>query len=142
MESMSQMENPMTIGQLARQAGTDTQTIRYYERIWLLEAPERTESNYRRYDLKAGRRLDFIRRAKEIGFSLNDIRVLLAMADGKVRECSEVRQFAETRLAKTHSQISRLKAMERTLSQLVDQCAISENISECPILETLTEDPI
>jgi MerR family mercuric resistance operon transcriptional regulator len=138
---MSKMENPMTIGQLARQAKTDTQTIRYYERIGLMEAPERTESNYRLYDLEAGRRLDFIRRAKEIGFSLSDIKVLLAMADGKVRECNEVRQFAEARLAKTRSRISRLKAMERILSQLVDQCAISENIAECPILETLTEEP-
>ncbi len=131
----------MTIGQLARQVKTESQTIRYYERIGLLAPPRRTESNYRLYDFEAARRLSFIRRAKDIGFSLSDIKVLLAMADGSVRQCSEVNQFARSRLTKIRSQIFHLKSMEQTLVNLVDQCSASETLSECPILETLTEAP-
>jgi MerR family transcriptional regulator, mercuric resistance operon regulatory protein len=129
----------MTIGQLAKKSNTDAQTIRYYERLGLVAKPRRTESNYRVYDTDSIARLTFIRRAKEIGFSLNDIKALLGMADGKVSRCVEVQEFAVTRLSKIQSQIADLKAMEKTLSKLVRQCATSEKISECPILETLTE---
>ena len=129
----------MTIGQLAKKSNTDAQTIRFYEREGLIQEPSRTDSNYRVYEEDAIPRLSFIKRAKEIGFSLNDIKVLLGMADGKVRRCSEVREFAETRLTKIRSQISDLKAMEKTLSNLVSQCASSKKITDCPILETLSE---
>lgn len=129
----------MTIGQLAQKSNTEAQTIRYYERQGLIAKPVRTDSNYRLYNSDAIARLMFIKRAKEIGFSLNDIKVLLGMADGKLRRCSDVQDFTETRLSKIRSQISDLKAMEKTLSKLVRQCATSDKISECPILETLTE---
>jgi Hg(II)-responsive transcriptional regulator len=128
----------MTIGQLAQKSDTDTQTIRYYERQGLIEEPARTVSHYRVYDKTAIERLTFIRRAKEIGFSLNDIRVLLGMADGKVRRCADVQAFAETRLARIRTQLADLKAMEKTLSKLVGQCSRAGNIADCPILETLT----
>ncbi len=118
----------MTIGQLANESNTDAQTIRYYERQGLIAEPIRTKSNYRVYDSCAITRLNFIKRAKEIGFSLNDIKVLFGMADGKLRHCSDVQEFAETRLAKIHSQITDLKAMEKTLSNLVKQCASSDKI--------------
>lgn len=129
----------MTIGQLAKKSNINAQTIRYYERLGLLAKPRRTESNYRVYDVDAIARLMFIRRAKEIGFSLNDIKVLLGMADGKVWRCTDVREFAEIRLSKIRTQIADLKAMEKTLSNLVSQCAMSDKITECPILETLSE---
>lgn len=129
----------MTIGHLSEKSKTDAQTIRYYERQGLLLKPLRTESNYRIYANDTIERLTFIRRAKEIGFSLNDIRVLLGMVDGRVSRCAEVQEFAVTRLSKIKSQIADLKAMEETLSNLVKQCATSEEILECPILETLTE---
>jgi MerR family mercuric resistance operon transcriptional regulator len=128
----------MTIGQLAQRANTDAQTIRYYERLGLMAEPVRTESNYRAYNNDAIERLTFIKRAKEIGFSLNDIKVLLGMADGKIRRCADVQKFAETRLTKIRSQIADLNAMEHTLSDLIGQCARSDKITECPILETLT----
>ena len=130
----------MTIGQLAYQSNTEAQTIRYYERQRLLAEPERTESNYRVYNYDAIERLTFIKRAKEIGFSLGDIKVLLGMADGKVHRCSDVREFAETRLTKIRSQIADLKSMEKILSKLVGQCSRSDTIVECPILETLTDE--
>lgn len=132
-------KSKITIGQLAEETATDTQTIRYYERLGLLPQPRRTVSNYRMYDNDTVPRLLFIKRAKEIGFSLNDIKVLLGMADGKVRRCSEVREFAETRLTKIRGQIADLKAMEMTLSNLVRQCALADKIDGCPILETLIE---
>ena len=122
----------MTIGQLAHESHTEAQTIRYYERIGLLPKPTRTASNYRVYDNGTIRRLQFIGRAKEIGFSLNDIMILLGMADGKVRQCAEVKEFAETRLGKIRSQSA--------LAGLVEQCAVSSKISDCPILESLTDD--
>lgn len=128
----------MTIGQLARESETEAQTIRFYERRGLLAKPERTESNYRVYDNKAVERLTFIKRAKEIGFTLKDIKVLLGMADGKIRRCDDVREFAETRLARIRSQITDLKAMEKTLADLVRQCSHAGNLLDCPILETLT----
>lgn len=134
------MKMNMTIGQLAHESNTDAQTIRYYERQGLLAEPERTESNYRVYDQDATERLTFIKRAKEIGFSLKDIKVLLGMADGKVRRCVDIGEFAETRLAKIRSQIADLKSMEKTLSNLVKQCSRSDRIDDCPIFETLTSD--
>lgn len=129
----------MTIGGLAVATATDAQTIRYYERLELLPKPRRTESNYRTYDDTYIQRIMFIKRAKEIGFSLNDIKVLLSMADGKVVGCKEVRRFAETRLSKIRAQIVNLNAMERALSELLRQCALSEKITDCPILESLSE---
>ncbi len=138
MKRITQKGN-MTIGRLAIESSTDAQTIRYYERLGLLPRPMRTESNYRVYDEGAITRLMFIRRAKEIGFSLNDIKVLLDMSDGKQRRCSDVRAFAASRLAKIRVQIADLHAMEKTLSNLVDQCARSDRITKCPILETLSQ---
>ena len=130
-------EDIMTIGMLAQKSETDAQTIRYYERLGLMSKPERTEANYRVYNEDALLRLNFIKRAKEIGFSLNDIKVLLGMADGKVRGCDEVRAFAVTRLDKIHTQIRNLKSMERTLSNLVLQCVNSKTLKDCPILDEL-----
>ncbi len=130
-------EDRMIIGVLAQKSATDAQTIRYYERLGLMSEPERTESNYRLYNEDAVFRLRFIRRAKEIGFSLNDIKVLLSMADGKVRGCDEVREFAANRLDKIQSQIRNLKSMERTLSNLVSQCVNLKTLKDCPILDEL-----
>lgn len=124
----------MTIGQLEIASNVDAQTIRYYERQGLLAEPERTESNYRVYNNDAIERLAFIKRAKEIGFSLNDIKVLLGMADGRIRRCDDVREFAETRLAKIRSQIKHLKSMEIILADLVGQCAVFKTLKNCPIL--------
>ena len=127
----------MTIGVLSQKSETDAQTIRYYERLGLMSKPERTEANYRVYNEDAVFRLRFINRAKEIGFSLNDIKVLLGMADGKVRGCDEVREFAATRLDKIQTQIRNLKSMERTLSNLVSQCVNLKTLKDCPILDEL-----
>ncbi len=124
----------MTIGQLAQESNTDTQTIRFYEQKGLLAKPARSESNYRVYDNDAVERLKFVRRAKDIGFSLNDIKTLLGMADGKVNRCSEVQEFAVTRLDKIRLQIEHLKSMEIVLADLVNQCSISKTITNCPIL--------
>lgn len=129
----------MTIGQLSKSTGTDPQTIRYYERIGVLEIPERTESNYRDYDPSFVRKLNFISRAKSIGFTLNDIKILMDMSNGKLKNCDEVRIFAQSRAGKVREQILHLQAIEQTLMQLIAQCSANETISDCPILESLTE---
>lgn len=130
-------DDSMTIGVLSKKSETDAQTIRYYERLGLMSNPERTESNYRLYNESAVFRLCFIKRAKETGFSLNDIKILLGMADGKVRRCKEVREFATTRLDKIQTQIRNLRSMERTLSNLVSQCVNLKTLKDCPILDEL-----
>lgn len=128
----------MRTSELAKAANIDSQTIRYYEKIGILGKPDRTESNYRNYDDSAIVRLKFIKRAKEIGFSLNDIKVLLDMSDGKITRCDQVREFAETRLMKIRNQIKHLKAIEKGLADLVKQCRFRKNIIECPIMKSLT----
>ncbi len=129
----------MTIGQLAQELNIKTQTIRYYENQGLLSKPERTQSNYRIYDQNSIKRLTFIKRAKEIGFSLGDIKTLLEMSDKKVNRCADVKDFAETRLIKIRSRIEDLKSMEMTLSDIIKQCSQPNKTAECPIIESLTE---
>ena len=96
--------------------------------------PDRTESNYRVYDEEAIERLAFINHSKQIGFSLNDIKTLLGLADGKVTQCDDVREFAETRLEKIRSQIEHLRSLEIVLADLVGQCSVSKTLKNCPIL--------
>lgn len=128
----------MTIGELARKSGVEAQTIRYYERIGLIAQPPRTASNYRMYGESVIQRMTFIKRSKQIGFTLSDIKVLLAMSDRKIRRCRDVREFADTRLKKVRGQIAHLKLIEKVLSALVEQCSQSEQLDECPIMESLT----
>ena len=134
---METKNRKMTIGMLASVSKTSAQTIRYYEQLRLMPEPGRTNSNYRVYDEKAVLRLESIRRAKEIGFSLNDIKLLLELADGQVQNCEGVREFAESRLAKVRSQVSHLESMERAMADLVRQCKVSDKIDRCAIIESL-----
>ena len=130
----------MTIGQLAKATETEPQTIRYYERIGLLESPKRTVSNYRVYGEGSVRKLSFIRRAKQIGLTLSDIKTLIAMSEGRIGSCDEIRDFIEIRLARVKEQIVNLKAIEGTLEDLARQCRDRGTLSSCPILESLTDD--
>ena len=129
----------MTIGMLASESKTNAQTIRYYEQLSLMPEPRRTDSNYRVYDEQAVLRLEFIRRAKKIGFSLKDIKMLLDLAGGQVQNCKRVREFAESRLEKVKSQISHLVSMERAMADLVRQCKVSDKIDCCAIIDSLSE---
>lgn len=130
----------MRIGEISKLTNTETQTIRYYEKIGLLEKPERSDSNYRFYNDSSVKQLIFVNRAKEIGFSLNDIKILLNISNGKIKQCDKVREFAETRLSKIKTQINHLKAVKNILSDLVQRCHLGGQIDECPILDSLTQE--
>ena len=128
---------PLSIGQLARAAGVGVETVRFYEREGLLEAPSRKESGYREFTEDEVARLRFIRRAKELGFSLKEIKELLAMrVDGRTT-CAEVKEHAERKIADIEAKIQSLRHMKAALAKITKQCSGRGPTSECPILEAL-----
>lgn len=132
----------MNIGQLSQVSETQAQTIRYYEQIGLLSKPKRTPSNYRVYEEIAVKRLLFIKRAKQIGFSLKDIKMLMAMSDGKTRNCKKVSSFVQDKLDSVREQIMHLHAIEGTLQKMATECRQNKVLSDCPILDLLTAEPV
>lgn len=126
------------IGGLSSRSGVNVETIRYYERIGVLAKPPRTSSGYRFYRPSDVERLVFIRRARDLGFSLDDVRRLLALADGRSRSCRRVRDIAATHLADVRTKLSDLQRMEQVLVDLVDSCA-DGTLPACPLLETLNQ---
>lgn len=129
--------NMITIGKLAKESETENQTIRYYESIGILPRPERNESGYRVYNNGAVSRLRFIKRAKEVGFTLNEIKILISLADGSKIDCNEVQEFVSDKLKKVRDQIIHLKEIEVGLNELVKQCQLSRTVDSCPTLNRL-----
>lgn len=127
------------IGELSRRTGCNIETIRYYERIALLPAPARSAGRYRIYDTGDVRRLTFIRRARELGFTLDAIRALLALSDNDNEDaaCAEVRQVAASHLAEVRAKIADLQAMEHILAEAVQRCATGD-VPGCPIIDALS----
>ena len=130
----------LTIGRVARAAGVAIDTIRYYERERLLPAPARRLSGYRDYTPDAIARLRFIRRAKELGFSLPEIRELLALSADRERGVHGVKQRAEARLAEIERRIGELKRVQRGLKNLIDACPGHGAPEVCPILTALSHE--
>jgi len=130
------MPTPVTIGELSNLTGIKVETIRYYERIGLLSAPPRTAANYRTYDQFQVGRLGFIRRARELGFSIDEIRKLLALADQQGQSCESVDEVARQHLADVDRKIADLKGLRRELNAIIRQCD-QGTIEKCRILEAL-----
>lgn len=128
---------PLTIGQVARQAGMGVETVRFYERQGLIAAPARTASGYRHYEEQIVFRLRFIRRAKELGFTLKEIKELLALKLDPSATCADVRRQAETKIADIDAKISSLKKMRDALEKLSRACDGDGDTNECPILDAL-----
>jgi Cu(I)-responsive transcriptional regulator len=126
----------MNIGELARAADTKVESIRYYERIGLLPAPPRTEGNYRDYSPAHANRLSFTRRARDLGFSIEQIRALLDLADQRERSCAAVDALAREHLADVKRKLADLAALRRELDSLIGQCRHG-TIAECQIIEAL-----
>lgn len=128
------------IGALARRTGTTAPTIRYYEAIGLLPRPDRRESGQRAYGNDATERLVFIRRCREFGFSIEQVRTLLAlMRDGK-RSCAEARDLAALQLASVRAKLDELKKLEKSIAGLVKRCessCIGGPAPDCIVLEDL-----
>ena len=131
------LPEPLTIGDLANATGTKVETIRYYERIGLLPAPERTRGNYRAYTRAQLGRLSFIRRARDLGFSLPQVRALLSLSDQRRRPCEAVDAIAREHLAEVDRKIADLTALRRELDSVISQCGHG-TVAECRIIETLS----
>jgi MerR family mercuric resistance operon transcriptional regulator len=127
---------PIAIGALSGRTGTSVETIRYYERAGLLPEPARSPGGYRLYGTEHLKRLVFIRRARALGFSIDEVRTLLRLADERRRPCAEVRVVAEAHLEEVHAKIADLRAMERVLTDTVARCADGRR-SPCPLIEAL-----
>ena len=127
----------IAIGGLAEQTGTSVETIRYYERLGLWRAPARSAGGYRLYGVAHVARLTFIRRARALGFSIDEVRTLLRLADERKRPCAEVRVVAAAHLADVRNKIADLKAMERVLTDTVARCADGRG-SHCAVIEALS----
>ena len=131
-------EQRITIGKLARDAGCKVQTVRWYEEIGLMPEPARTPGNHRVYTEAHAGRLAFIRHARELGFPLDDIRELLAMADRPDRSCDAVDGVASRHLDSVRSRIERLKGLEAELKRMIAQCR-GGRVEDCRIIEVLSD---
>ena len=123
-----------TIGEVAGEAGLPTSTLRYYERAGLLMQPARSASNYRLYDETITDRIGFIRAAQSTGFTLEDIKGLLAYRDGIAAPCREIRDLIEARLARVDEKMSELRHVHEVLTRFLDACRKEEGGVECHVL--------
>jgi MerR family mercuric resistance operon transcriptional regulator len=128
---------PLTIGQLARRAGVGVETVRYYERRGLMPEPPRKESGYRQFLPEDLSRLRFIRRAQQLGFSLREIKELLALRLTPGCNCERVLERTNAKIADVEARIRSLRRMLRVLKKLAEACRRRESTSGCPILEAL-----
>lgn len=125
-----------SIGHLAKTTNTKVETIRYYERIGLMPPATRTAGNYRAFDDEHLGRLSFIRRGRELGFSLDEIRDLLDLSSHRDRSCEAVDGIARRHLAEVDRKIAGLTALRRELSSMIDGCRRG-TVAECRIIEAL-----
>jgi Cu(I)-responsive transcriptional regulator len=124
----------LTIGKLAEATGTKVETVRYYERAGLIAPPARTSGNYRSYRIEDLERLRFIRRTRDLGFSLEEVRALLDMAQQRDRDCGTVDELAKRHLGDIDRKIADLKALRRELAGVISSCA-GGTMAECRILD-------
>lgn len=131
------MSNPLTIGQLARRTGTKAETIRYYERIGLLAAPSRSGGNYRHYAPDATRQLAFVRRARELGFSIGQVRELLGLATEQDADCTRIDEVARTHVEAIEHKIRDLRQLKTELERMIGSCP-GGRVSDCRVLDALS----
>lgn len=131
------MANSLTIGRLAKEAGVNLETVRYYERQGLMPRPSRTPSGYRMYPAEDIRRLKFIKRAQELGFSLREVRELISLRVSATATTATLRTRAEEKIADIEAKIKTLESMKESLCKLTQSCRGCGPVSECPILDSL-----
>lgn len=125
----------MKIGEVAKQSEVGIETIRYYEREGLLAEPKRRPSGYRQYDESVVARLKFIRRTKELGFTLAEIRELLGLWFDANTRCEHVRHRAEQKITDIEDKIRSLQKMKRSLKKVIGECETKDSIDDCPLLD-------
>lgn len=129
-------DNRVTIGTVSAETGCNIETIRFYEKEGLLPEPERSEGGHRLYTSDHVSRLSFVRRCRELGFSMNEIRQLLSLVDGHEVSCERVKRIADDHLADVKAKIADLKKMEKSLLDLSSTCT-GADVPECPMLDVL-----
>jgi Predicted transcriptional regulators len=130
----------LTVGSIAKEAGVNLQTIRYYEKRRLIPAPRRGSNGYRQYSPETVRRILFIKRAQELGFSLREIQELLNLRLASSNKCGEVKQKAEIKIKEIENKITSLRRVKSALVKLKAQCEevdVKPSTSDCPLLEAL-----
>lgn len=130
---------PLTIGKVARQANVGVETIRFYEREGLIDEPPRRESGYRQYPEETISRVRFIRRAKEIGFTLKEIKELFSLRASPRSRCADVRRRAEAKIKDIEQKVRALQRMKKALVKLTAACGGRGPVTECPILDALED---
>jgi Cu(I)-responsive transcriptional regulator len=128
----------LSIGTLAKRTGTKVQTIRYYEEIGILPEPGRTEGGQRRYVEDDLDRLAFVRHARQLGFTLEQIRELLDLSDNPTRSCADVDRIAHRQLKEVEVRIARLEALRKELRRMLQECR-RDTVAECRVLEVLRD---
>ncbi|MCA9469968.1 MAG: MerR family transcriptional regulator [Nitrospira sp.] len=131
----------MKIGEVAKQAGVGIETIRFYERKGLLGKPPRTPGGYRVYPSEAVAKIQFIKRAKELGFSLLEIADLLSLATSPTATCADVKHRALAKVSAIQSRMTDLQRMRHALNRLVESCHGHGPIDHCPIIECFGTSP-
>jgi MerR family copper efflux transcriptional regulator len=134
------LSDALKIGEVARQSGVPAKTIRYYEEIALVAPAHRAENGYRSYDQKSVDTLRFIKRARDLGFGIDDVRALLALWFDPQRSAAEVKALAEAQVSRVDAKIAELQSMKRTLEDLMDLCH-GDGKPDCPILDDLAGPP-
>src|SRR5215467_1554833 len=127
---------PLTRGALAARTGCNTETIRYYERVGLLPPPPRSAGGHRLYGEGLIRRLNFVRRSRHLGFSIDEIRELLRLVDGGNYTCREVEQLARDHVREIRRKIADLRKLERVFETMAAQCS-GAAVPDCPIIDAL-----
>jgi Hg(II)-responsive transcriptional regulator len=130
----------LTIGRVASRAGIGIETIRFYERRELIDSPPRSAAGYRQYPGNTVQRLRFIRRAKELGFSLKEIKELLVLHSDPKSTCSDIRERAEKKRDDINQRIHDLEKMRDGLNLLLAGCSRDATSAECPVLQALADE--
>lgn len=124
-------------GEVAAEAGVNVQTLRYYERRGLLAAPPRSAGGYRSYPDQTVQLIRFVKRAQDLGFTLDEVEELLDLADGGPEACQPARHLAESRIADLERRIGELQRMKDSLAELVDTCDLARGERRCPLILSL-----
>lgn len=135
LDVMNGEDRQLTRGELAKSGGVNIETIRYYERLGLLPKPPRSAAGYRLFSADDARRVRFIKRAQELGFSLKEIEELLALQSTSSTTRADVRKRAEAKIADINEKLRDLQAMKESLEQLTAACSGRGSLCGCPILE-------
>lgn len=135
------MVTALRIGEVAKQAGVNIQTLRYYERRGILPEPARSESGYRAYDHQAVQVVRFIKRAQDLGFTLHEIEDLLTLRQNERSSCGRVKTLASAKVDQIEEKLRALRKLKRALATLIETCETTGAALDCPILDALDDTP-